>query len=131
MGRKLSLALIIFGALSMLGGLTFLAASLSQRQDESVSGFGLLTFSLGSLICATGMYLKARTAQAAVPANANSKPQPKARGGCDLCGVEVPAVLCRVHQVHLCPNCLAKHYDTRSCVYVPSTRRAQAKAARA
>lgn len=131
MGRKLSLALIIVGVLLMLGGLIFLASGMSQGQDESVSGFGLITFSLGALIAATGMYLKARTAQAAVPANPNSKPQPKQRGGCDLCGVESPAVMCRVHQLHLCPACLAKHYDTRSCIYVPSTRRAMTKAARA
>jgi hypothetical protein len=130
MGRKLSLVLIGAGSLLMMLGLTFLASGLAQRQDESISGVGLCTFSLGALICTTGIYLRARAAQAAVPAS--PKPQPKARGGCDLCGVESPAVMCRVHQLHLCPNCLAKHYDTRSCVYVPSTRRAPiARAARA
>ena len=131
MGRKLSLLLIVLGAVMMLGGLLFLASGLSQSQDESVSGVGVCGFSLGSLICAAGMYMKARAAQAAVPAPATPKTPPKSRGGCDLCGVESPAVMCRVHQVHLCPACLAKHYDTRSCVYVPTTRRAFAKAARA
>jgi hypothetical protein len=28
-----------------------------------------------------------------------------------------------VHQLHLCADCLGKHYDFRSCAYVPSTRR--------
>jgi len=132
MGRKLSLMLIVMGSLLMLLGLTFLASGLSQSRDESISGVGICTFSLGALICATGVYLRARAAQATVPANPKPQAQPKARGGCDLCGVESPAVMCRVHQLHLCPNCLAKHYDTRSCIYVPSTRRAPAaRAARA
>ncbi len=132
MGRKLSLLLVIVGSLMVLLGLTFLASGLAQSQDDSISGVGICTFSLGALICTTGVYLRARAAQAAVPANPKPPSQPKARGGCDLCGVESPAVMCRVHQLHLCPNCLAKHYDTRSCVYVPSTRRAPAaRAARA
>jgi hypothetical protein len=132
MGRKLSTTLIVGGTLLVLAGLVFLASSISQKQDESVSGIGLCAFSLGALICSTGIYLKARTAQAEAPASSNNKPQPKQRGGCDLCGTEVPAVMCRVHQLHLCPGCLAKHYDTRSCIYIPSTRRAPAaRAARA
>ena len=132
MGRKLSTTLIVGGALCMLAGLIFLASGISQKQDESVSGLGLCAFSLGALLCSTGIYLKARTAQAEVPVSANNKPQPKQRGGCDLCGTESPAVMCRVHQLHLCPNCLSKHYDTRSCIFIPSTRRTPAaKAARA
>jgi len=132
MGRKLSTTLIVGGTLLVLAGLVFLASSISQKQDESVSGIGLCAFSLGALICSTGIYLKARTAQAEAPASSNNKPQPKQRGGCDLCGTEVPAVMCRVHQLHLCPGCLAKLYDTRSCIYIPSTRRAPAaRAARA
>ena len=132
MARKLSLVLIILGGLLVLLGLTFLASGLAQSQDESISGVGICTFSLGALICTTGVYLRARAAQAAAPASSKPQPQPKARGGCDLCGVESPAVMCRVHQLHLCPHCLAKHYDTRSCIYVPSTRRAiAARAGRA
>ena len=130
MGRKLSLVLILVGSLLMFLGLTLLASGATQRQDESISGVGICAFSLGALISTSGVYLRARALHATIPAT--PKPQPKARGGCDLCGVESPAVMCRVHQLHLCPNCLAKHYDTRSCVYVPSTRRAPAaRAARA
>ncbi len=132
MGQKLSTTLIVGGTLLVLAGLIFLASSISQKQDESVSGLGLVAFSLGALLCSTGIYLKARTVQTEVPAASNNKPQPKQRGGCDLCGTEAPAVMCRVHQLHLCPGCLAKHYDTRSCIYIPSTRRAPAvRAARA
>lgn len=132
MGRKLSTTVIVGGTLLMLAGLIFLASSISQRQDEAVSGIGLCAFSLGALLCSTGIYLKARTAQAEIPATTSKRPEPKQRGGCDLCGTEVPAVMCRVHQLHLCPNCLARHYDTRSCIFIPSTRRSPAaKAARA
>ncbi len=126
MGQKLSTAMIAFGSFLMLLGLTFLASALAQRQDESIAGAGICAFSFGALLGASGMYLKARTIQAALPVSSNPKAQARLRGGCDLCGTESPAVACRVHQLHLCPACLAKHYDMRSCVYVPSTRRALA-----
>ena len=130
MSQKLSTVLTIFGGLLMLLGLTFLASGMAQKsQDESISGAGLMAFALGALVCSGGMYMKARAAQSAAPAT-TAKPA-KLRGGCDLCGTESPAIHCRVHQLHLCPNCLQKHYDMRSCVYVPSTRRAlSAKAGR-
>ncbi len=71
--------------------------------------------------------VKSGTTTASVP-----KAQPKrVRGGCDLCGSETPVIHCRVHDIHVCGNCLANHYDFRSCAYVPSTRRtAGSKAAR-
>jgi len=47
------------------------------------------------------------------PAAANHR----SRGGCDLCGTEAPASHCS--QLHLCGDCLTKHYDMRSCAYVP------------
>ncbi|HEY7617101.1 MAG TPA: hypothetical protein VH744_09880, partial [Terriglobales bacterium] len=52
------------------------------------------------------------------------------RGACDLCKVEMPVVHCKVHQVHLCGHCLGEHYNFRSCVYVPSTRKTLSKAAK-
>jgi hypothetical protein len=130
---KLSGVLIILGCMLLVVGLTLVAAGLSQHQDDSIMGAGVCALSFGALSCAAGIYLKARTLQAAAPVSSNAKSQSKqVRGGCELCGTETPAVLCRVHQLHLCPACLARHYDTRSCVYVPSTRRPLgAKAARA
>ncbi len=127
MGLKLSGLLIILGSLLMILGFTFLAAALGQGQDQTMGGAGICAFSFGSLLVAGGMYLKARALQAGIAVPTSSKPQPKpARGGCDLCGTESPAVLCRTHDVHLCPACLSKHYDKRTCAYVPSTRRAAA-----
>jgi hypothetical protein len=74
------------------------------------------------------MYLKARaltggfvpTAQSQAPAE--PAPKKKLRGGCDLCGIEMPVILCTVHQVHMCGGCQLQHYDQRSCAYVPSKR---------
>jgi len=131
MGQKISGFLIVIGGLLMAVGLVMLAAGFAQKQDESIAGAGICAFSFGALACAGGMYLKARAVQAetSVP---STKQQTKMRGGCDLCGTESPAVMCRAHQLHLCPACLSKHYDVRSCVYAPSSRRAAAaKAARA
>jgi len=131
MGQKLSVSLIVVGCLLMVLGLTLLAAGLAQGQDESIAGAGICVFSFGSLVCAGGMYVKARALQAETGTPSNKQPA-KSRGGCDLCGTESPAVMCRAHQLHLCPACLTKHYDVRSCVYAPSSRRAAAaKAARA
>ncbi len=131
MGQKLSGFVIVIGCLLMVLGLVLLASGLAQRQDDSIAGAGICAFSFGALACAAGMYLKARAVQAGNPLPANNKQQTKTRGGCDLCGTESPAVMCRIHQLHLCPACLSRHYDVRSCIYVPSTRRPAAKAARA
>ena len=123
---KLSGILIVVGCVLMLVGLTLVPAGLSQNQDEAIMGAGICAISFGALACASGIYLRARGFQTTA-AGTNGKSQPKqVRGGCELCGTESPAVLCRVHQLHLCPECLSKHYDMRSCVYVPSTRRALA-----
>jgi hypothetical protein len=131
MGQKLSVVVIVVGCLLMLLGLTLLAAGLTQSQDESIAGAGICAFSFGALACAGGMYLKAREVQAGTTLPSNTKQQTKTRGGCDLCGTESPAVMCRAHQLHLCPACLTRHYDVRSCVYAPTSRRPAAKAARA
>jgi hypothetical protein len=127
MGKKVSNVAIIFGCSLMVLGLCFLPAALGNHPDPAILGGGVCLFSLGALMASSGMYLKAVAAQAGAPAGvaagAAKGPVKRARGGCDLCGTESPAVNCKVHQVHLCGDCLGKHYDFRSCVYVPSTRR--------
>jgi len=40
----------------------------------------------------------------------------------------MPVIHCKVHQVHMCAECLGQHYDFRTCSYVPSTRRPATKA---
>lgn len=122
MGQKLGGTLIIVGGFLMLLGIALLPAALGQHSDEAIMGAGICSFALGTLLCAIGVYLKASALKGpGIPA-APAKPQ-KVKGGCDLCGTDTPAIHCRVHQLHLCANCLGKHYDFRSCVYVPSTRR--------
>jgi hypothetical protein len=136
MGQKLSTLAIVAGGLLMLLGLCFVPAALGQNKDEAILGAGICAFAFGALMAAGGLYLKAQVLNAANP-GAALNPEPKqVRGGCDLCGTESPVIHCRVHGIHICGNCLGKHYDFRSCVYVPSTRRpaaakASARAARA
>lgn len=121
MGQKLGGFALIAGCFLMLLGLSFIPAGLAQHQDETILGAGLCAFAFGAFAAAAGMYLKTRALQStAVPGAAA---QPKSRGGCDLCKTEVPVIHCRVHNLHICAECVAKHYDFRSCVYIPSTRR--------
>lgn len=130
MSSKTGAWIIAAGSLLVFGGLCVLASGLSDRSDSTTLGFGLLVFSLGLLVIASGVYLKARFLSGNQKGEAaeEAKPRP-VRGGCDLCGTETPVIHCKVHQVHLCGTCLARHYDFRSCAYVPSTRRATPKAA--
>jgi len=123
--RKASGWTIITGCFLMLMGLCFLPAAFGQHPDVSILQGGICLFALGALIATIATYLKARPLQSSAASQATAKAQPKRiRGGCDLCGVELPVIHCRVHQVHLCGNCLSDHYDFRSCAYVPSTRHA-------
>jgi ribosomal protein S14 len=121
MGQKASGWAIIAGCFLMATGLCFLPAALGSHPDPAILGAGVCVFAFGALMAAGGFYLKARVLQAGAPAE---PAQPKrVRGGCDLCGTDSPVINCRVHQLHLCGECLREHYDFRSCVYVPSTRR--------
>jgi len=123
--------MMAFGALMLIGGLCFLPAAFSEKGQSDLLAPGAALFGFGALVTAGGIYVKARMLQAAIQAGDFGKepaPSRRSRGGCDLCGTEAPAVQCKVHQLHLCGNCLAQHYDVRSCAYVPSSRAAAAKA---
>lgn len=136
MSGKLSNAVIIIGCAFILLGLSFLPAAFSRNHDQTILGTAICGVSFGFLSLAAGFYLKTRFLQSTAkigPTKASSKP---VRGGCDLCGTESPVIHCRVHQLHICGDCVSQHYDFRSCVYIPSTRRPAAakplsKAARA
>jgi len=130
MSSKASSWLAVAGSIMMLLGLGFLPAALRDRSDARTLQMGICLFSAGSLIAALGTYFKARALKGgivAVEAPPEATAKRKVRGGCDLCGTEAPVVLCTVHQVHVCGNCLVQHYDQRSCAYVPSKRAAGAK----
>jgi len=131
MGKVSGLA-IVCGCFLMVLGLAFLPAAFGPHPDESILGLGICVFSLGALTVAGGLYMKAHALKSGTNSANAPKAQPKrVRGGCDLCGSETPVIHCRVHDIHVCGNCLGNHYDFRSCAYVPSTRRtAGSKAAR-
>ena len=116
------------GALVLVIGLLALPAALGEHVDTSLLTLGACGVSLGSMIAAGGVFLKARAmssraAPGICPRNRRTRSSTRrVRGGCDVCHGDLPVIHCKVHQVHLCPDCLAKHYDFRSCTYVPSTR---------
>jgi hypothetical protein len=127
MSSRLGSWIIAAGALVLFLGLCVLGASFSKNgdPDELPAGAGL--FSMGAVAIAAGIYLKARAIQATNTAQgspANSANSNRSRGGCELCGTEIPVVQCKIHQLHMCGTCLSQHYDVRSCIYVPSARAA-------
>jgi hypothetical protein len=130
MGQKVSGGAIVLGSLMMFLGLCFLPAALGSKPEPAILGAGTSLFAMGALLIASGIYLKAQVLRASGPVEPKA-PAKRSRGGCDLCGTEAPVVNCKVHQMHLCGDCLGQHYDFRSCVYVPSTRRQAALKARA
>ncbi len=85
---------------------------------------GSVALSTGMLLIAGGLYVKARTlGTVAAPVTPPASGKRNRKSICDRCAQEEPVIQCRVHQLHLCADCLSKHYDFRSCAYVPSTRR--------
>lgn len=116
--------IITAGGFLMVLGLCFLPAAFGAHSDVTILGAGICLFAFGTLITAAGIYLKARALQSELNNPAGAKAQAKRiRGGCDLCGTDNPVIHCRVHSVHICAQCVGEHYDFRSCVYIPSTRR--------
>ena len=134
MSPKTANWIIAAGALLMLVGLLMLPAALGEHPDADMRNLGACQFSLGALVMATGVYAKARLTQAMLDSGEVKKESTpsntRVRGGCDLCGTEVPMVQCKVHQLHLCGACLAQHYDVRSCSYIPTSRVASSKGSR-
>lgn len=122
--------LIAAGVVVGILGIVVLPAALGEHPDTSLLILGACGVSLGSIIAATGIYLKARALQSSptdrTAAEAKNSTK-RVRGGCDICHGDLPVIHCKVHQLHLCADCLGGHYDFRTCSYVPSTRRAAAK----
>ncbi|MBV9573238.1 MAG: hypothetical protein JOY93_04230 [Acidobacteriales bacterium] len=122
--------LIAFGALAVFGGLCFIPAGLGEHGEGSLLGLAAGVCSLGILMIASGFYLKARaltTDAGNAKAREAGNARRRIRGGCDLCGMELPVIQCKAHRLNLCGNCLTQHYDFRSCVYTPSKRLAENK----
>jgi len=130
MTRKIGTWLIGIGSLTAFLGLCFLPAAFGPNGDRELLGAGSAILSMGILLISSGLYAKARALGAPASASAAAAERSR-RSNCDRCGKNEPVIQCRVHQVHLCPDCLRNHYDFRSCAYVPSPRRGASKSAAA
>lgn len=120
--------IIAAGTLVLFLALCCLPAALGNGQENDLLPAASGLFALGGILVSFGIYSKARFWRATIkPDEANTNAQSRrARGGCDLCGTEAPVIQCTVHELHLCGNCLANHYDVRSCAYVPTTKSGRA-----
>jgi hypothetical protein len=115
-------------------GLLALPAALAEHVDIGLLTLGACGVSLGSLMASAGAYLKARAMVSSSSGAIAGESKPSARrvrGGCDVCHGDLPVIHFKVHQVHLCPDCVPKHYDPRSCTYIPSTRGTSPKTGKA
>ena len=126
--------MIALGALGAVIGLIMLPAALGEHPDTSLLVLGACGVSLGSLTAASGIYFNARALQSnagsvGVPSESKNSTR-RVRGGCDVCHGDLPVIHCKVHQLHLCADCLGQHYDFRTCAYAPSNRRNPAKASK-
>jgi hypothetical protein len=121
------------GVIVLFAGLCVLPAAVGKNPSPDLMAFGACLFSMGAVIIAGGIYLKARSIQATSAGGATAQNvgiNRKGRGGCDLCGIEAPVVLCKIHQLNLCGTCLGQHYDLRSCIYMPTSRKPQNRPAK-
>lgn len=125
MTTKTGTVLIVAGMIFAFVGLCFLPAAFGRDGDRTLLGAGAVVIASGILAMAGGVYVKARMLGPTTPAETQATAKrPRGKSICDQCAHEEPVIQCRVHQLHLCADCLGKHYDFRSCAYVPSTRRA-------
>jgi hypothetical protein len=124
MATKSSTWMMAVGAFIAFIGLCFLPAAFGPDSDRTILGAAAVMISTGMLLIAGGLYVKARTlGTVAAPVTPPASGKRNRKSICDRCAQEEPVIQCRVHQLHLCADCLSKHYDFRSCAYVPSTRR--------
>lgn len=119
---KLSTGIIWVGSLAIFLSLCILPAAFEKNADNAAMGLAGAIFSSGVMAIAIGLYVKARFLQEQQPQRSvvSEKTNAQRRGGCNLCGTEAPVIQCKVHQLELCGNCLARHYDYRSCQYIPN-----------
>ena len=128
---KTSTWLMACGCFIAFVGLCFLPAAFGPDPDRTMLGAGAVIFATGLMIVTGGVYVRARVLYSATPSGTAAPAKRGRKAVCDRCAQDEPVIQCRVHQVHLCGDCLAQHYDFRSCAYVPSTRRSVAKSSAA
>jgi hypothetical protein len=124
MAAKTGTWLIVMGAFIAFVGLCFLPAAFGADSDRTMLGAASVVISTGMLLITGGLYVKARAlGTVATPATTPASGKRTRKSICDRCAQDEPVIQCRVHQLHLCGDCLSNHYDFRSCAYVPTTRR--------
>lgn len=128
MTLKIGSWMIAVGCFLAFAGLCFFPAALAKPRDLTVLGAGAMLFSTGMVLSALGLYIKARFWSEAEPSQLRTAGGRGKRKMCSQCGSQESAVECRVHHLHLCADCLGKHYDFKSCAYVPSVRQASPRA---
>jgi hypothetical protein len=129
---KIGSWLIGIGCCFALAGLCFLPAGFGLHPDNALLAAGAMLFSMGMVLAASGFYVKARSFSPAKPAtgnaNANIKTDRKGtRKVCTLCSKQEAVIQCRPHEAQLCGQCVSKHYDYKSCTYIPMPRPATTK----
>jgi hypothetical protein len=129
MATKIGTWLIGIGCCIVFLGLCALPAVFGPNPDKTLLSAALTILSTGMMLVAGGLYIKARTFGEKDAGDPGSQTKRSRKANCDRCGKNEPVIQCRVHQLHLCGDCLGEHYDFRSCAYVPSTRRSTTKAA--
>jgi hypothetical protein len=128
MASKTGTWLIVIGCGIVFLGLCALPSGLGPNPDKTLLGASMTALSAGMMLIAGGLYLKARSFRPETASGNSSQNKRVRKAACERCGKDEPVIQCRVHQLHLCGDCLGPHYDFRSCAYVPSTRRSSGKA---
>ena len=131
-GWKWGLAI---GVLITLGGLIFLpSAFVGPNIDTASLAAGLAIFTMGILTIAISFYFEARFIRSQLGSDhdfSNKFFAQQRKVACDVCHKAAGVIQCTMHKTFLCSTCLAGHYDSRACVYVPSARRTSIKTAKA
>ncbi len=125
---KIGSWLIGIGCCIAFAGLCFLPAAFGPHPDGSMLSAGAMLFSAGMVLAASGMYVKARYWAQSAPATGAKSDKKGTQKPCKLCSKPDALIFCRAHEMQLCADCLGKHFDFRSCVYIPIERPITSKA---
>jgi hypothetical protein len=128
MATKTGTWLIGLGCCIAFLGLCALPAAFGENSDKTLAGVGMTILSTGMMLISGGLYLKSRNFGGRAAGRTDSQTRRGREATCNQCGRNEAVIQCRVHHVNLCGDCVGKHYDFRSCAYVPSVRRSTAKA---
>ena len=126
--------LIALGALVAIAGLIFFPAALTgPARDEALLAAGGAMVGIGALMIGISLYFKASAIREEIAANPQLSAMlagKRLKASCDNCKEGVSVIFCSMHKKALCGSCLAEHYDSRACVYLPAARRSSTRGAK-